>query len=40
MYNMTAENIQMALGGSLDGLQSDIKAKKAIDLLVENSKTV
>ncbi|NRG45226.1 trigger factor [Bacillus sp. CRN 9] len=40
MYNMTADNIKMALGGSLDGLNSDIKAKKAIDLLVENSKTV
>ncbi|MDQ0270016.1 trigger factor [Cytobacillus purgationiresistens] len=40
MYNMTADNIKMALGGSFDGLKTDVQAKKAIDLLVENSKTV
>lgn len=39
MYNMTAENIQKALG-SLEGLKGDLQIKKAVDFLVENSKTV
>lgn len=39
MYNMTAENIQKALG-SLDGIKSDLQFKKAVDFLVENSKTI
>lgn len=39
MYNMTVENIQKALG-SLEGLKADLQIKKAVDFLVENSKTV
>ena len=39
MYNMTVENIQQALG-SLEGLKADLQFKKAIDFLVENSKTI
>ncbi|WP_409289609.1 trigger factor [Peribacillus sp. SCS-37] len=39
MYNMDAESIKAALG-SLDGVKSDLKNRKAIDFLVENSKTV
>ncbi|MFE8696918.1 trigger factor [Cytobacillus sp. FJAT-53684] len=39
MYNMTVENIQKALG-SLEGLKGDLQVKKAVDFLVENSKTV
>lgn len=40
MYNMTADAIKSALGGSLDGIKSDLQMRKAVDLLVENSKTV
>ncbi|MBT2685800.1 trigger factor [Bacillus sp. ISL-37] len=40
MYNMTADQIQAALGGSLDGIKGDLQLKKAVDFLVENSKTV
>jgi len=40
MYNMTVENIKAALGGSLDGIKGDLQLKKAVDFLVENSKTV
>ncbi|TCJ03080.1 trigger factor [Cytobacillus praedii] len=39
MYNMTVENIQKALG-SLEGLKADLQVKKAVDFIVENSKTV
>ena len=39
MYNMTVENIKAALG-SLEGINADLQVKKAIDFLVENSKTV
>ncbi|MBP2240624.1 trigger factor [Cytobacillus eiseniae] len=39
MYNMTVENIEKALG-SLEGLKGDLKVKKAVDFLVENSKTI
>lgn len=39
MYNMTVDNIKKALG-SLDGVKSDLQIKKAVDFLVENSKTV
>ncbi|OCA91286.1 trigger factor [Bacillus sp. FJAT-27225] len=39
MYNMTPENITMALGGT-EGIKSDLKKNKAVDFLVENSKTV
>lgn len=39
MYKMDVENIKKALG-SLEGLKGDLKINKAIDFLVENSKTV
>lgn len=39
MYNMSVDQIKQALG-SLDGIKSDLAIRKAIDLLVENSKTV
>lgn len=39
MYNMTVENIAAALG-SLEGLRGDIQVRKAVDFLVENSKTI
>ncbi|MBB6445837.1 trigger factor [Bacillus benzoevorans] len=39
MYNMTVENIKAALG-NLEGIKADLQIKKAIDFLVENSKTV
>ncbi|CAN7299408.1 trigger factor [Rossellomorea sp. LjRoot5] len=38
-YNMTADNIKQALGG-LDTLKADLKVRKAVEFLVENSKTV
>ncbi|MDQ0224689.1 trigger factor [Metabacillus niabensis] len=40
MYNMPIENIKQALGGSAEGLKEDLKVRKAIDFLVENSKVV
>ncbi|RBP93954.1 trigger factor [Cytobacillus firmus] len=39
MYNMSADQITQALG-SLEGLKADLQIKKAVDFLVENSKTV
>ncbi|WP_449619984.1 trigger factor [Robertmurraya sp. Marseille-Q9965] len=39
MYNMTVENITAALG-SLEGLKADIQVRKAVNFLVENSKTI
>ncbi|RAS82406.1 trigger factor [Priestia endophytica] len=39
-YNMPAENIKNMLGGSTEGLKQDLQIRKAIDFLVENSKTV
>ncbi|WP_400242679.1 trigger factor [Niallia sp. JL1B1071] len=39
MYNMPLDAIKQALGG-IENLQMDIKIRKAIDFLVENSKTV
>ena len=39
LYNMTVDNIKAALG-NLEGIKSDLQIKKAIDFLVENSKTV
>ncbi|MGG4491662.1 trigger factor [Metabacillus idriensis] len=39
MYNMPVENIKQALG-SLEGLKEDLKVRKAIDFLVENSKEI
>ncbi|MFC7783075.1 trigger factor [Rossellomorea sp. GCM10028870] len=38
-YNMSADNIKQALGG-LDTLKADLKVRKALEFLVENSKTV
>ncbi|MBN8191168.1 trigger factor [Bacillus sp. NTK074B] len=37
-YNMSADNIKQALGG-LDTLKADLKVRKAVEFLVENSKT-
>ncbi|CAM3456681.1 trigger factor [Cytobacillus oceanisediminis] len=39
MYNMSVDQIKQALG-SLEGLKADLQIKKAVDFLVENSKTV
>lgn len=39
MYNMTVENIRTALG-NLDGIKGDLNARKTVQFLVENSKTV
>ncbi|TRZ37386.1 trigger factor [Niallia circulans] len=39
MYNMGIDAIKQALGG-VENLQMDLKIRKAIDFLVENSKTV
>lgn len=38
-YNMSADNIKQALGG-LDTLKADLKVRKALEFLVDNSKTV
>jgi trigger factor len=38
-YNMAADNIKQALGG-LDNLKADLKIRKAVEVLVDNSKTV
>ncbi|MBM4762470.1 trigger factor [Bacillus sp. B15-48] len=39
-YNMDVEQIKMALGGNVDAIKSDLQLKKAVEFLVENSKTV
>lgn len=39
MYNMSVDNIKTALG-SLEGIRSDLQVNKAVDFLVENSKTI
>ncbi|WP_391557294.1 trigger factor [Robertmurraya sp.] len=39
MYNMTVDNIKAALG-NVDGIKGDLKVRKAVEFLVENSKTV
>lgn len=39
MYNMTADAIKSALGG-LDTVKKDVKIRKAVEFLVQNSKTV
>jgi len=39
MYNMTVDNIKQAIG-SLEGLKGDLQIRKAVEFLVENSKTV
>ncbi len=38
-YNMTVDNIKAALG-NVDGIKGDLKVRKAVEFLVENSKTV
>ncbi|MDQ0215419.1 trigger factor [Oikeobacillus pervagus] len=38
-YNMAVEDIKKALGNA-EGLKGDLKIRKAVDFLVENSKTV
>ncbi|PLR93687.1 trigger factor [Bacillus sp. T33-2] len=38
-YNMTVENIKAAIG-NVEGLKGDLQLRKAIEFLVENSKTV
>jgi len=40
MYSMEKEQIVGMLGGNTDMLKEDLKMQKAIDFLVENSKTV
>jgi len=40
MYNMEKDQIVGMLGGNTDMLKEDLKIQKAIDFLVENSKTV
>jgi len=39
MYQMEIDQIKQALGGNTAALKEDLKFKKAIDFLVENSKT-
>ncbi|WP_121611529.1 trigger factor [Mesobacillus foraminis] len=39
-YNMTVDQIKTALGGNVDGIKGDLQVKKAVEFLVENSKTV
>ncbi|WP_102026857.1 trigger factor [Salirhabdus sp. Marseille-P4669] len=40
MYNMEVEQIKQLLGANQDALKGDLKVRKAIDFLAENSKTV
>ncbi|MFC4388328.1 trigger factor [Gracilibacillus marinus] len=39
MYKMELDQIKQALGGNIAGLNDDLKFRKAIDVLVDNSKT-
>lgn len=39
MYKMTVDNIKSMMG-TLDGLKADLKIQKAVEFLVENSKTI
>jgi trigger factor len=39
-YNMTVDQIKAALGGNLETVKADLQIKKAVEFLVENSKTV
>ncbi len=39
MYNMTVENIRAALG-NLDAVKGDVQAKKTVQFLIDNSKTI
>ncbi|GLY10145.1 trigger factor [Pseudobacillus badius] len=38
-FNLSVEDIKKALGSNLDGMQADLKIRKAVEFLVENSKT-
>lgn len=40
MYNLEVDDVKSRLGNQLEGLEGDIKIRKAVDLLVNNSKTV
>lgn len=40
MYNVDVEQIKQMLGGSTEMLESDLKMRKAIDFLVDHSKTI
>jgi trigger factor len=40
LYNTPVENIKKMLAGNLDGVKEDLKIRKTIEFLVENSKTV
>ncbi|MFD2637546.1 trigger factor [Piscibacillus salipiscarius] len=40
MYNTDVDNLKQMLGGNTDMLKDDLKMKKAIDFLVEESKTI
>src|SRR5690606_27204260 len=39
MYNMTVEDVKKAFGGNTDHIKADLKIQKAVEFLVENSKT-
>jgi len=39
MYNMSVEDIKKAFGGNVNHIKNDLKIQKAIEFLVENSKT-
>ncbi|MEC2076815.1 trigger factor [Metabacillus fastidiosus] len=39
-YNMPVENVRQALGGAADNIKEEIKIRKAIEFLVENSTDV
>lgn len=39
MYGVSADQLKQMLGG-IDGVKEDLKIRKAIDFLVENSKSV
>ncbi|TFE00993.1 trigger factor [Jeotgalibacillus salarius] len=39
-FNMSVDQIKAALGGSTEILENDLRVQKAIDFLVDNSKTV
>src|SRR5690606_6145932 len=40
MYGTDVEQLKQMLGGNTEAIEEDLKFKKAIDFLVENSKTV
>ncbi|GAA0355506.1 trigger factor [Bacillus horti] len=40
MYGLEVDELKQRLGSQLDGLKADVRIRKAVDLLVQNSKTV